>query len=88
MRPVNPQGLTTSLLQALWHDANQDWHSAHQIVQEINTQDASWIHAYLHRKEGDRSNAQYWYRQAGREFPTESLSEEWQTITRHLLENL
>ncbi len=83
----NPNGLTP-LLQALWYDANQNWHSAHQIAQELHTQNASWIHAYLHRKEGDRYNAQYWYRQAGREFPTESLSEEWETITQHLLENL
>ena len=81
----NPNRLTP-LLQALWHDANEDWVNAHLITQEINTQDAAWIHAYLHRKEGDQSNAHYWYQQAGRKFPTISLSEEWQEIARHLLE--
>jgi hypothetical protein len=81
----NPNGLTP-LLQALWYDANQDWQSAHQIAQELHTQNASWIHAYLHRKEGDRYNAHYWYQQAGRKFPTISLSEEWQEIACHLLE--
>ena len=69
----NPNGLTP-LLQALWYDANQDWQSAHQIAQELHTQNASWIHAYLHRKEGDRYNAQYWYQQASRKFPTIFLS--------------
>ena len=81
----NPNGLTP-LLQALWHDAKEDWANAHQIIQEINTEDAAWIHAYLHRKEGDQSNAHYWYQQAGRKFPTISLSEEWQEIACHLLE--
>jgi hypothetical protein len=81
----NPNGLMP-LLQALWHDANEDWANAHLITQDINTQDAAWIHAYLHRKEGDQSNAHYWYQQAGRKFPTISLSEEWQEMACHLLE--
>ncbi len=81
----NPNGFPP-LLQALWHDANEDWTNAHKIVQEINTQDAAWIHGYLHRKEGDKANAQYWYLHAGRKFPSKSISEEWQEIARHFLE--
>lgn len=80
----NPNGLTP-LLQALWHDANEGWANAHQITQEINNEDAAWIHAYLHRKEGDNGNASYWYQRAGRKFPAKSLSEEWQEMARHLL---
>lgn len=73
------------LLNALWHDAKGDWEEAHRIAQEIETRDGSLVHAYLHRKEGDKGNAQYWYRIAGRPFPLKSLAEEWKEITEELL---
>jgi hypothetical protein len=79
-----PQGIN-DLLRALWHAAKHDWHTSHNIAQEIETSDGSWIHAYLHRKEGDESNARYWYSRAGRKFPKVSLEEEWDEIVEALL---
>ena len=62
--PEPPPGLGAALA-ALWHDGRGDWGAAHGVAQDINTPEGAWIHAYLHRKEGDLSNARYWYRQAG-----------------------
>jgi hypothetical protein len=73
------------LLVALWHDAQGDSRKAHELAQDIETQDGSWVHAYLHRKEGDTSNANYWYRQAEKKFPTQTLQQEWEEIVTELL---
>jgi len=73
------------LLRALWYDAHGDWEEAHRIVQDIHSHDAAWIHAYLHRKEGDLGNARYWYRRANRGESTAELEEEWEEIARALL---
>ena len=73
------------LLKALWYEKNNDWERAHDIAQDIHSSDGSWIHAYLHRKEGDQGNAAYWYRRAGRPVPGVSLEEEWEQIVRELL---
>ena len=73
------------LLHALWHDAHGDWNRAHSITQDIDGPDAAWVHAYLHRKEGDTSNADYWYREAGRTTFTGSLHAEWTTLAVHLI---
>ncbi|MDB5198481.1 MAG: hypothetical protein JWO92_444 [Chitinophagaceae bacterium] len=59
-----PQG--SVYLKALWYDAKADWDKAHKLIQDIEDENAAWIHAYLHRKEGDISNADYWYRRAGK----------------------
>lgn len=72
-------------LRALWHDARGDWDRAHDIVQDINTSHAAQIHAYLHRKEGDISNADYWYRRAGTNRPESTLDEEWDALVRNHL---
>ena len=72
-------------VQALWHDARGDWDRAHRIAQEIDAADGSWVHAYLHRKEGDLSNAGYWYRRAGKANPSVPLGEEWEQIAEALL---
>jgi len=61
-------------------ERNGDWNEAHRIVQEINTPEAAWIHAYLHRVEGDPGNAAYWYRRANRPECRTSLKEEWQKL--------
>lgn len=74
------------LLQALWHDAHGDWHTAHNIAQDIETPDGAWLHAYLHRKEGDLWNADYWYRRAGRVRPDGTLEEEWAQIAQVFLQ--
>ena len=79
-----PQGLTAPL-QALWWDGKGDWEQAHNIAQDIENNTGSWIHAYLHRKEGDRSNAAYWYARAGKSMPFSTLEEEWEHIAAALL---
>lgn len=73
------------LLHALWYEAHGDWERAHSIAQDIESTDAAWVHAYLHRKEGDTSNAGYWYRRAGRSLFAGSIHEEWTTLVTHLL---
>jgi hypothetical protein len=72
-------------LRALWYAGKDDWDKSHNIAQDIHTREGSWIHAYLHRWEGDEWNANYWYRQAGRSMPAVSLKEEWRDITESLL---
>jgi hypothetical protein len=79
-----PAHLPPPLL-ALWHDAKGDWASAHQTAQDIDNATGAWIHAYLHRKEGDSSNASYWYRRAGKPVCHESLESEWEQIVTTLL---
>ena len=71
---------TKACLEALEQDRSGDWDGAHHIVQSIEHPNAYWVHAYLHRKEGDYSNAGYWYTRAGRSAPSVSLAEEWQEI--------
>ncbi|CAN5462514.1 hypothetical protein BH11BAC3_BH11BAC3_31420 [soil metagenome] len=67
-------------LKALWYDANGNWNKAHELIQDIDNESAAWIHAYLHRKEGDISNAGYWYRRAGKNNYTGSLDKEWEEL--------
>ena len=74
-------------LRALWYDAQGDWDAAHEQIQHLPDTNASWIHAYLHRKEGDIFNADYWYRRANRKRPAQSLQEEWETILNALISN-
>ena len=79
-----PASLPAPLL-ALWHDARGDWESAHETAQAIDDATGAWIHAYLHRKEGDASNAGYWYRRAGKPICRTSLDAEWDEIAVALL---
>jgi hypothetical protein len=79
-----PAGLSPAL-HALWHDAHGDWDAAHTTAQDIDGQTGAWVHAYLHRKEGDLGNAAYWYRAAGRPTATGSTADEWTAIVRELL---
>ncbi len=80
-----PPSLWPEPLQAMWYDAKEDWHNAHEIAQDITNSDGDWIHAYLHRKEGDVYNARYWYRKANKPFPNFSLEEEQKEIISALL---
>jgi hypothetical protein len=73
------------LLLALWHDARGDWDEAHRIAQDIDDQGGAWVHAYLHRKEGDPGNAGYWYRRAGQPAASDSFEAEWRRIVRAFL---
>lgn len=72
-------------LGALWWDAKGDWAKAHECAQQDEGADGSWVHAYLHRKEGDLSNAGYWYRRCGKSAAASSLEAEWTAIARELL---
>jgi hypothetical protein len=73
------------VLVALWHDAKGDWDAAHAVAQDVDDESGSWVHAYLHRKEGDEANAGYWYRRAGRPPFRGSLDQEWDEIAEALL---
>jgi hypothetical protein len=79
-----PIGITDSLA-ALWYAGKGDWEQAHTIAQDIPTAEGSWVHAYLHRQEGDNGNARYWYNRAGRQLPALSLEKEWEEIVKALL---
>ncbi len=81
-----PPAESNRYLQALWQAAKGDWDTAHRIVQAMNDNTAAWIHAYLHRQEGDLGNAAYWYSHAGKPRSTKPLQEEWEEITRVWLE--
>jgi hypothetical protein len=72
-------------LAALWWAAKGAWDEAHKIVQDEDTADSAWVHAYLHRVEGDLGNAGYWYRQAGKPVASGSLETEWEAISLELL---
>ena len=72
-------------LKALWHDAKGHWEHAHDLVQSNADGDGAWVHAYLHRKEGDEGNARYWYARAEKPMPPEPLEDEWHTMVQALL---
>lgn len=72
-------------LAGLWWAGKGDWDRAHKIVQDESSREAAWVHAYLHRVEGDLGNAGYWYRQAGQVAAKDSLEAEWQRIAATLL---
>jgi hypothetical protein len=80
----NPPDVSPALV-ALWHDARGDWEKSHNVAQDVDDAGGSWVHAYLHRKEGDLGNASYWYRRAHRPVASDSLKEEWVRIVTELL---
>lgn len=79
-----PAGISGPLV-ALWYDGKEYWSQAHNVAQEIDDKEGAWVHAYLHRKEGDTWNAGYWYTRAGRSMPGYPLEKEWEEIVRALL---
>jgi len=80
-----PPRNTSVMMQALWYAARDNWDKAHDLVQDFPSGDGAWIHAYLHRVEGDLGNAAYWYSRAGKPVDTGSLDSEWERIARELL---
>ena len=80
-----PAAALTPLLSALWWAAKGDWDKAHRIVMKESGADAAWVHAYLHRVEGDAGNAAYWYRQASKPVASGALDREWDAIATALL---
>ena len=81
---ATPPAVAPALV-ALWHDARGDWRTAHEVAQDVPDPEGAWVHAYLHRKEGDASNAGYWYRRAGKPMASGPLKHEWKEIVRALL---
>lgn len=79
-----PEGLSVPL-SALWWDAKGDWETAHHLVDELETKEGMAVHAYLHRKQGASSNADYWYERAGRKFYRADLDAEWDALATALL---
>lgn len=79
-----PDGLSVHL-KALWFDKNEQWKEAHDLVDSLSDSDSAWVHAYLHRVEGDLWNADYWYRKAGKKRPDASLEKEWETLVHYFL---
>lgn len=80
-----PPADATVQLTAMWYDARDNWNKAHSMVDNLNDSTSCWVHAYLHRKEGDTGNADYWYRKAGKKRPESTLQEEWKIIVQALL---
>ncbi len=80
-----PSQSSSVYLQSLWYDAKSEWDKAHKLIQDVDDKNAAWIHAYLHRKEGDIANADYWYVRAGKKRPSVSLKEEWEEIVTSLV---
>ncbi|WP_081740564.1 hypothetical protein [Mesorhizobium sp. L2C066B000] len=86
LQDVEPPANLGMALHALWWDRQGDWERAHECAQANESDPTSaWVHAYLHRKEGDLSNAAYWYRRAGQPVETGKLDAEWASITGSLL---
>ncbi len=80
----HPNGLSVQL-KSLWYDGKGDWDKAHAQVDQLSDQASAWVHAYLHRKEGDIWNADYWYKRAGQTCPDISLAEEWEQLVAAFL---
>ena len=82
--PESPKNISV-YLDALWHDGKGDWNGSHELIQDVPDKNASWIHAYLHRKEGDIWNADYWYNKGGKKRPSLSLEQEWEQLVNFFL---
>lgn len=82
---ANPPSFANPLLLALWHEGRGDWEASHNIAQDVHSREGSWVHAYLHRKEGDIWNADYWYNRAGRKRPSCTLEQEWREMVEWFL---
>lgn len=80
-----PDNALSAQLKSLWYDGKGDWHQAHAQVDHLTDRSSAWVHAYLHRKEGDIWNADYWYNKAGQNRPKVSLDEEWEQLVVEFL---
>jgi hypothetical protein len=80
---IPPDGIPIPLA-ALWWDAKGEWALAHELVDSLETPEGMAVHAYLHRKEGVSSNADYWYNRAGRKFHRPTLDAEWEALVEGL----
>lgn len=83
--PIPPAGISV-YLESLWYDGAGNWEKAHELIQDVDDSHAALIHAYLHRKEGDQGNADYWYRRAGRRTTSPGLPAEWKELVLECLQ--
>ena len=83
-RDAPPEGIGRAL-QALWHEKKGNWRRAHRLAQAQGDEIGAWVHAYLHRVEGDEANAGGWYRRAGKPHSSAPLNEEWEEIVSAIL---
>jgi hypothetical protein len=86
LQKAKPPADLAPALAALWWAEKNEWEEAHRIVMREGGKDCAWVHAYLHRVEGDLDNARYWYRQAQRSVAASSLADEWTKIAQSFLE--
>ena len=84
LQEANPPKGVSPYLAALWFYKKGNWNKAHQIVQDLPDETAAWIHAFLHREEGDLWNADYWYRRANQQRPNSPIEDEWNAIVQAL----
>lgn len=80
-----PEADLSPVLKSLWYDGKGDWQKAHDQIEKLNDKSSAWVHAYLHRKEGDLLNADYWYGRAGKTRPSVSLQAEWELLVEAFL---
>lgn len=83
----SPDPALSIILKSLWYDGRGDWDQAHALIDQLGDRDSAWVHAYLHRKEGDIWNADYWYTRAKKTRPNCSLDEEWANLVEYFLKN-
>ncbi|TWR29602.1 hypothetical protein FPZ43_06980 [Mucilaginibacter pallidiroseus] len=86
MQSAQPDSAFSVQLKSLWYDGKGNWQQAHDLIDQLTDQPSAWVHAYLHRKEGDTWNADYWYRRASKARPAVSLDEEWEQLVLHFLQ--
>ncbi|QQL48969.1 hypothetical protein [Mucilaginibacter ginkgonis] len=82
---LQPNDSLAVQLKSLWYDGVGDWQQAHNLIDHLTDRDSAWVHAYLHRKEGDIWNADYWYNRAHQTRPSVTLDEEWEALVDHFL---
>jgi len=85
LKLAQPVSGISAQLKSLWYDGKGDWNTAHAQVDHLEDKRSAWVHAYLHRKEGDIWNADYWYRKASKTRPGISLDEEWEQLVLEFL---
>jgi hypothetical protein len=81
-----PDAQLSTILKSLWYDAKGDWDQAHALIDQLGDRDSAWVHAYLHRKEGDIWNADYWYARAKKTRQSYSLEEEWSNLLAYFID--
>ena len=83
-----PPAFATPMLCAIWHGLRGDWDAAHELAQAQDDAEGAWVHAWLHRIEGDLGNADYWYQRARRKSRRDDTRDEGLDIARALIQSI